>query len=64
MARGGGTRGGTELRSKHGKAGNWAAVKRRHGLLRFDQSFSNWRAITNRWISLVPSPMVHNFTSR
>jgi hypothetical protein len=27
-------------------------------------SFSNWRAITRRWISLVPSPMVHSFTSR
>jgi hypothetical protein len=29
-----------------------------------DYSFSNCRAITNRWISLVPSPIVHNFTSR
>ena len=28
------------------------------------QSFSNCRAITRRWISLVPSPMVQSFTSR
>src|SRR5579872_3554468 len=28
------------------------------------QSFSSWRAITRRWISLVPSPMVQSFTSR
>ena len=28
------------------------------------QSFSNWRAITRRWISLVPSPIVQSFTSR
>jgi hypothetical protein len=28
------------------------------------ESFNNWRAITSRWISLVPSPMVHSFTSR
>jgi hypothetical protein len=28
------------------------------------QLFSNWRAITSRWISLVPSPMVQSFTSR
>jgi len=28
------------------------------------QSFSNWRAITSLWISLVPSPIVHSFTSR
>ncbi len=28
------------------------------------QSFNNCRAITSRWISLVPSPMVHSFTSR
>src|ERR1019366_8705871 len=27
------------------------------------QSFSNCRAITSRWISLVPSPIVHSFTS-
>ena len=25
------------------------------------QLFSSWRAITRRWISLVPSPMVHSF---
>src|SRR5436190_180217 len=25
---------------------------------------SNWRAITSRWISLVPSPMVRSLTSR
>ncbi len=29
-----------------------------------DQSFSSCRAITSRWISLVPSPMVQSFTSR
>jgi len=28
------------------------------------QSFNNCLAITNRWISLVPSPIVHSFTSR
>ena len=28
------------------------------------QSLSNWRAMTRRWISLVPSPMVQSFTSR
>jgi hypothetical protein len=28
------------------------------------QLFSNCRAITMRWISLVPSPMVHSFASR
>jgi hypothetical protein len=27
-------------------------------------SCSSWRAITSRWISLVPSPIVHSFTSR
>ena len=25
---------------------------------------SSWRAMTSRWISLVPSPMVRSFTSR
>ena len=25
---------------------------------------SSWRAMTSRWISLVPSPMVSSFTSR
>jgi hypothetical protein len=29
-----------------------------------DYSFSNCLAITSRWISLVPSPMVQSFTSR
>jgi hypothetical protein len=28
------------------------------------QSFSNSRAITMRWISLVPSPIVQSLTSR
>ena len=28
------------------------------------QLFSNWRAMTRRWISLVPSPIVQSFTSR
>ena len=31
---------------------------------RAHQLLSNCRAITIRWISLVPSPMVHSFTSR
>ena len=33
-------------------------------LQRRSQSFNICRAITSRWISLVPSPMVHSFTSR
>jgi len=28
------------------------------------QDFRSWRAITSRWISLVPSPMVQSLTSR
>ncbi len=28
------------------------------------QSFNSWRAMTRRWISLVPSPMVQSLTSR
>ena len=28
------------------------------------QSFNNCLAITSLWISLVPSPIVHSFTSR
>ena len=47
-----------------GRGANVAA--RRFSLPRtsHQQLFSNCRAITSRWISLVPSPMVHSFTSR
>jgi len=49
-------------------SGNVSSVKQKCGgaliLPREAQSFSNCRAITIRWISLVPSPMVHSLTSR
>src|SRR5438309_5388396 len=46
------TRGGPDIALQH------AVRERAH------QALSKSRAITSRWISLVPSPIVHSFTSR
>ena len=42
----------------------WALVEPEFVGMRHVQDFRSWRAITRRWISLVPSPMVQSLTSR
>jgi hypothetical protein len=51
------------------RAGDGARVGRQHALGQMDWSSADhrarsWRAMTRRWISLVPSPMVTSLTSR
>ena len=47
-------------------AGHGAGIARQHafGQRRRHERDSSWRAMTSRWISLVPSPMVVSLTSR
>src|SRR6266851_3490563 len=44
--------------------GHRTRVARQHTFGERHECESKWRAMTRRWISLVPSPMVVSFTSR
>jgi len=55
--------GGIVLDERDG-TGQGAGIAREHAFGESRHHASSWRAMTSRWISLVPSPIVISFTSR